>query len=109
MLVVRGVNVYPSEVEAVVLADPQVGPQYLIVVDARAALPRLVVCCEPSSSTMDGLAIAPRLREALALRLGIACEVRVCEAGSLPRTEVGKARRVVRWESGPPPLPGLDP
>ena len=108
MLVVRGVNVYPSEVEAVVLADPQVGPQYAIVVDARAALPRLVVCCEPSSSTVDDLEIAPRLREALARRLGLSCEVRVVEPGSLPRTEVGKARRVVRWESGPAPLPGLD-
>jgi phenylacetate-CoA ligase len=109
MLVVRGVNVYPSEIEAVVLADPQVGPQYTIVVDARAALPRLVVCCEPSSSTVDGLPIGPRLREAIAARLGLGCEVRVVEAGSLPRTEVGKARRVIRWEGGPPPLPGLEP
>ena len=109
MLVVRGINVYPSEVEAVVLADPQVGPQYLIVVDARTALPRLVVCCEPSSSTVDDLEIAPRLRGALARRLGIGCEVRVGEAGSLPRTELGKAQRVIRWEGGPAPLPGLDP
>jgi phenylacetate-CoA ligase len=109
MLVVRGVNVYPSEVESVVLADPQVGPQYTIVVDARAALPRLVVCCEASSSTVDGLEIALRLRVALARRLGIGCEVRVAEVGSLPRTEVGKARRVIRWEGGPAPLPGLDP
>ncbi len=108
MLVVRGVNVYPSEVEAVVLADPQVGPQYAIVVDARAALPRLVVCCEPSSSTVDDLEIAPRLRDELSRRLGIACEVRVVAPGGLPRTEVGKARRVVRWEAGPAPMPGLD-
>jgi phenylacetate-CoA ligase len=107
MLVIRGVNVYPSEVEAVVLADPQVGPQYAIVVDARQPLARLVVCCEPSS-TVEGPEIADRLREALARRLGLSCEVRVVEAGSLPRTEVGKARRLIRWESGPAPLPGLD-
>jgi phenylacetate-CoA ligase len=107
MLVVRGVNVYPTEVEAVVLADPQVGPQYTIVVDTRAALGRLVVCCEPSSSTVDPLAIEPRLRETLARRLGISCDVRVVEPGRLPRTEVGKARRVVHWVGGPPPVPGL--
>jgi phenylacetate-CoA ligase len=107
MLVVRGVNVYPSEVEAVVLADPQAAPQYLIVVDARAALPRLVVGCEPSSSTVDCLALAGRLRDALVRRVGIGCEVRVVPPGSLPRTEVGKARRVVRWEAGPAPLPDL--
>jgi phenylacetate-CoA ligase len=77
-------------------------------VDARAALSRLVVCCEPSSSTVDDLEIAPRLREELSRRLGIACEVRVVAPGGLPRTEVGKARRVVRWEGGPAPLPGLE-
>ena len=33
MLIIRGVNVYPSEVEAVVLADAAVGPQYVIVLD----------------------------------------------------------------------------
>jgi phenylacetate-CoA ligase len=58
---------------------------------------------------VDGLPIGPRLREALAARLGLGCEVRVAEAGSLPRTEVGKARRVFRWEGGPPPLAGLEP
>jgi phenylacetate-CoA ligase len=107
MLVVRGVNLYPSEVEAVVLADPQAAPQYLIVVDARAALPRLVVACEPSSSTVDGLELAGRLRGALARRIGIGCDVRVVTPGSLPRTEVGKARRVIRWEGGPAPLADL--
>jgi phenylacetate-CoA ligase len=107
MLVIRGVNVYPSEVEAVVLGDAAVGPQYAIVVDARTTLPRLVVCAEPASA-VDDLEIAARLREALARRLGLGAEVRVVEPGSLPRTEVGKARRVIRWESGPAPLPGLE-
>jgi phenylacetate-CoA ligase len=107
MLVVRGVNLYPSEVEAVVLADPQAAPQYLIVVDAREALPRLVVGAEPVSSTVDGTELAARLRDALTRRVGIGCDVRVVAPGSLPRTEVGKARRVIRWETGPAPLPDL--
>jgi phenylacetate-CoA ligase len=101
--------VYPSEVEAVVvLADVAVGPQYAMVVDARATLPRLVVCCEPSAPGVDGLEVGARLHDALARRLGLGCEVRVVEPGTLPRTEVGKARRVVRWETGPAPLPGLE-
>ncbi len=108
MLVIRGVNVYPSEVEAVVLADAGVGPQYAIVIDARATLPRLVVCCEPSAPGIDGLEVAARLHEALARRLGLGCEVRVVAPGALPRTEVGKARRVLRWDTGPAPLPGLE-
>jgi phenylacetate-CoA ligase len=107
MLVVRGVNVYPSEVEAVVLGDGAVGPQYLLVVDERAALSRLVVCCEPRDSTVDAFHIAGRLVGALAERLGVNCDVHVLGVGELPRTEVGKAQRVLRWSSGPPPVPGL--
>src|SRR5262249_40500199 len=72
MLIVRGVNVSPSEVEAVVLADPAVGPQYLLVVDQRSAMARLVVCCESPS-----VEVAPRLVEALASRLGVHCDVHV--------------------------------
>jgi phenylacetate-CoA ligase len=108
MLVVRGVNVYPSDVESVVLADPAVGPQYLLVMDHRAAQPELVVCCEAlaaSGASGDGLAerLAGELRDVLGLR----CRVVVGPAGSLPRAETGKAVRVLRWESGEPPVPGL--
>ncbi len=46
MLVLRGVNVYPSEVERVLLAAPALCPDYLLVVDERAAAARLIVCCE---------------------------------------------------------------
>jgi phenylacetate-CoA ligase len=107
MLVIRGVNLYPSEVEAVVLADPQTGPQYLIVVDARGPLHRLVICCEPSSSNVDSLGLVDRLRDAVRRRIGIGADIRVVEPGALPRTEVGKARRVVRWTEGPAPVPDL--
>ncbi len=46
MLVVRGINVYPSEIEAVVLEDPALSPQYAIVVDRREALVGLEVHAE---------------------------------------------------------------
>ena len=104
MLVVRGVNVYPSEVEAVLLADPATAPHYLLVVDSRSAQTQLIVCCEadPAEST------ATRLGAALKERLGVTCDVRVLPPGGIPRTEVGKARRVARWEPGAdPPLPEL--
>lgn len=115
MLVVRGVNVYPSEVERALLADPAVSPDYLLVLDERGDHRRLIACCErraagAAESTAPG-AGAPgaaeaetRLREALGLRV----EVRVLPPGTVPRTEVGKAIRVARWREGPPPIPGLD-
>src|SRR4029453_1376584 len=46
MLVIRGVNVYPSEVEAVLVAERAVAPHYLLVVDRTETMPRLVVACE---------------------------------------------------------------
>ncbi|HKE66378.1 MAG TPA: phenylacetate--CoA ligase [Micromonosporaceae bacterium] len=104
MLIVRGVNVYPSEVEAVVLADPAVGAQYLLVLDERGALPRLVVCCE---SDVESATVAGRLNDALGKRLGLACDVHVVSPGKLPRTEVGKAVRVLHWSGGEAPIAGL--
>jgi phenylacetate-CoA ligase len=85
MLVVRGINVFPSEIEAVVLDDPALGGQYAIVVDRRTTLPELEIHVE---GTSEGL--ASRLEQRLRLR----CLVVAHEPGSLPRTETGKAKRL---------------
>jgi phenylacetate-CoA ligase len=45
-----------------------------------------------------------RLRD----ELGLSVRVRVLPPGTVPRSEVGKAVRVVRWRDGSPPLPGLE-
>jgi phenylacetate-CoA ligase len=128
MLVIRGVNVYPSEVERVLLEDASLSPDYLLVVDERAAAPQLLAVCEyraparsgtasPSPArpgSAPGAASGPgsargeaeheaRLREVLGLRV----RVKVLPPGTVPRTEVGKAVRVVRWAGGDPPVPGL--
>ncbi len=100
MVVVRGVNVYPSEVEAVLLARPDVAPHYLLVVDRRTPTTRLHVCCEGPT---DPAPLAYALRE----RLGITAEVVVLPAGTVPRTEAGKAQRRVDWTAGPAPIGGL--
>jgi phenylacetate-coenzyme A ligase PaaK-like adenylate-forming protein len=104
MLVIRGVNVYPSEVERVLLADPAVAPQYLLVVDRRSSMPELIVCCE--SAAADDVH-RQRLVHALHEALGLRADVRILAPGALPRQEVGKAVRVVSWTQGEPPLPGL--
>jgi len=103
MLVIRGVNVYPSEVEAVLLAHGELGAHYQLVVDQRAAVPELIVCCECAAG--DG--VAADVGHALHERLGLRAQVHVLAPGSLPRQEVGKAVRVVRWSEGEPPVPGL--
>jgi phenylacetate-coenzyme A ligase PaaK-like adenylate-forming protein len=108
MLVVRGVNVYPSEVERVLLAHPALGPDYLLVVDERTAQPRLIACAELASATSAGqLLIEQELVARLKDTLGLSVPVHLGPAGSVPRTEVGKAVRVRRWAGGEPPVPGL--
>ncbi|WP_433269021.1 phenylacetate--CoA ligase family protein [Actinosynnema sp. CS-041913] len=102
MLIVRGVNVFPTEIESVLLADPRVSPHYLIV-DDRRARPELWVVVE--SPQPEGL--HRNLTEALRERLGITCKVLVTEPGTVPRTETGKARRLARWDEGRPPIAGL--
>ncbi|MET0234781.1 MAG: phenylacetate--CoA ligase, partial [Kibdelosporangium sp.] len=106
MMVIRGVNVFPTEVEAVLLQDHRVSPHYLVVEDRRD--PRrseLRVAVEPFSAADP--ALEHDLVHALRERLGITCVVKVLEPGSVPRTEVGKARRLARWTGGEPPLAGL--
>ncbi len=112
MLVIRGVNVYPSEVERVLLAESAVSPDYLLVVDERDGGRDLIACCERrteapvDSSPADELrsGLEHRLRDALGIRVAVA----VVPPGTVPRTEVGKAVRVRRWSGGEPPVQGLE-
>ena len=93
MLVVRGVNVFPSEIEEVVFEHPAVGDQYAIVLDRREAMPELEVRTELAGEG-DVEAVGSELRSRLEQRLRLRTLVSVVPNGALPRQEVGKARRV---------------
>ncbi|MGP4019110.1 phenylacetate--CoA ligase family protein [Saccharopolyspora sp. 5N708] len=109
MLIIRGVNVFPSEIESVLLADRRVAPHYLIVEDRRdRSRPELRIAVEPHDPHGDAEVLERELTEALRARLGIGCIVRVLPPDHIPRTESGKARRLVRWEHGVAPLSGLE-
>jgi phenylacetate-CoA ligase len=95
MLIVRGVNVFPSEIEDVVLEHPALAGQYAIVLDRRTALTGLEVRCElerPGETETVAADVRRRLEE----RLRVRTDVVVLPPASLPRQEIGKARRV--WE-----------
>ncbi len=109
MLVIRGVNVYPSEIERVLLAEGALSSDYLLVVDERSPQPRLVAVCEAGTAWSgpgpESGMIESRLKDAL----GLSVAVQLVPPRSVPRTEVGKAVRVVRWRTGDdPPVPGIE-
>jgi phenylacetate-coenzyme A ligase PaaK-like adenylate-forming protein len=115
MLVIRGVNVYPSEVEAVLVAERAVAPHYLLVVDRTGTLPKLVVACElaagwsicAETEEAERERVAAEVGAALLQRLGLTTEVRVLPGGTVPRVELGKAQRVVERTHGQDPFAGL--
>lgn len=109
MLVIRGINVYPSEIEAVLLDDSRVSGQYQIIVDRRSALPELVVRAElaapvgPDERSDLLRSLSKGLQDRLRLRVGVL----VGDPGSLLRQETGKAKRVWEVVSPEDPLAAL--
>jgi phenylacetate-CoA ligase len=93
MLVVRGVNVFPSEIEEVVLEHPALAGQYAIVLDRRSALTNLEVRCE-LGERVDPEPVEREVRRLLEQRLRVRTDVYALPPGTLPRQETGKARRV---------------
>jgi len=95
MLVVRGMNVFPSAIEGVIREFPEVS-EFRIEVLSRRAMGELKVLLDPICDTDADLAerVAARLNNRLLLR--VQCEI--VPSGSLPRFEL-KARRVVHRES----------
>jgi phenylacetate-CoA ligase len=94
MLIIRGVNLYPSEIEAALLTVAGVAPHYQIVVERPGALDELTVHCEPADGGIDRDALGERAGHALFERTGVTVAVKVLDPGAVPRSE-GKAVRVV--------------
>ena len=111
MLIIRGVNVFPNEIEAAVLDDESLGSQYAIVIDRRGTLPEMEVIVELASNVMVPRReeIAQRLQERLIQRLRLRVEVVVGDAESIPRQEIGKAKRVYERNTEPDPFPEWRP
>jgi len=93
MLIIRGVNLYPSEVERVLLGVPNVAPHYQLVVERPGAMDELTVLCE-ATSAVDAVSLRERIHYALREATGLSMQVQVVEAGGVPRSE-GKAVRVI--------------
>ena len=98
MLIIRGVNVYPSQVEHALLQVPELAPHYVLVVRREHALDTLEVQVESQpGAVLAGEAagtLAARVRRRLAEALGVAVEVGIVAPKTIERS-VGKAKRVL--------------
>jgi phenylacetate-CoA ligase len=94
MLVIRGVNLYPSEVERIVLAHTDLAPHYQLIVERVGALDHVRVLCEVAANGIVRTDVQTRVRDALHRETGLSIDVEVLEPRGVPRSE-GKAVRVV--------------
>jgi phenylacetate-CoA ligase len=95
MMIIRGVNVYPSQVEAVLVGFPGVAPHYQIVLSREGTLDTMTIEVEAAvaGEAMAFSKIAADVARHIKTRIGISCEVAVKAPGEVPRSQ-GKAVRV---------------
>ena len=99
MLIIRGVNVFPTQIEEIVLAHPQLSGQYQIQVSREGPLDKVGVRCE----LQPGVVLSPSehqevvtwVTHRIKTLVGISTKVEVLPTDSIERTLVGKARRVI--------------
>jgi len=100
MLIVRGVNVFPSQIEEQILRDKRLSGNYQIHLSRDNHLDQIEIHCELQSylseqtSPSERDAMAKQLQDHIKTVIGISTQVRIMGFDSLPRTLVGKARRV---------------
>jgi phenylacetate-CoA ligase len=97
MLIIRGVNLFPTQVEELVLRHGALSGQYQLVVTRDGLLDEVLVRCEltPQHLAADRGAIARELQQQIKTLVGVSTTVDVGLPDSIERTLVGKARRVV--------------
>ena len=101
MLIVRGVNVFPSVIEEQILRDKRLGGNYQIRLTRDGHLDNVEVLCELQRELSGALSdatvreIAKELQHHIKTIAGISTKVTVLEHESIPRTLTGKARRVI--------------
>ena len=95
MMIIRGVNVFPTQIEELVLANPDLSGHYQIELTREGRLDAMLVRAE---ARPDGFGVADGASLALAIkeRIGVTATVEIVAPGGIERS-LGKARRVIDW------------
>ncbi len=104
MLIIRGVNVFPSQIEIAVMSFPELAPYYQIVVDRPGALDTFAVKIElteksSKSERLDVRALKRSIQGKIHSITGLSADVEIVKCGELPRSE-GKAKHVLDLRKG---------
>ena len=98
MLIIRGVNVFPSQIEAVLMRDEQLAPHYVLEIRREGALDTLDVLVETRPALTltadENAALARRAEQLIKGFVGVTATVRVVAPGTIERSQ-GKAKRVI--------------
>ncbi len=97
MLIIRGVNVFPSQIEELLLQQGALAPHYQLVLTREIHLDQLEVLVESREDVRhgDGVRAGAALEQLIKSYIGISCTVNVLPPRGVERTQVGKARRIV--------------
>jgi phenylacetate-CoA ligase len=101
MLIIRGVNLFPTQIEELVIKNSKLGPIYQLVVTREGHLDKLDVIVEARSevsnllTTTENESIGRQLEHSIKTHVGVSTKVCVLAAGSIERTATGKAKRVI--------------
>jgi phenylacetate-CoA ligase len=97
MLIIRGVNVFPTQIEELILKRKELSPHYVMEVSKQGPLDHLTVMVElaPGASVSSGDAkSAASLQHAIKAYVGVSADVRLMPVGTIERS-IGKAKRVI--------------
>jgi phenylacetate-CoA ligase len=99
MLIIRGINVFPSQIEYALMGIPEVGQHFQIIVERKGALDDMLVRVELSKGSFsdkinDLMKIRQNVEHRLRNSLNVNVDVELVEPGSLPRFE-GKSKKVI--------------
>ncbi|TWI66263.1 phenylacetate-CoA ligase [Pseudoduganella lurida] len=99
MLIIRGVNVFPTQIEELIFKMPQLAPQYQLVVTRDGHLDKLDVVSElrpeAAAAHPDTGALGRELEHLIKTHVGVSTRVSIVAADGIERTLTGKARRVI--------------
>jgi len=96
MIILRGVNLFPTQIEELILTVPALAPQFQCVLERPGRMDTLTVRVEarPDAAFSDHAAASSALQKLVKNKIGVTVEVNVLEPGGLERS-IGKARRLI--------------